>query len=117
LACTLAQWQLLSQAHVQSGHIVEGLEEDHPLSYALAVFAEAGCLAPQRRQGLTPGQVHPFDQGRADRETQLPQAFGAKHDARAERQQFALFFLFDQLPIDQLRMWRTDGPSQAINTC
>ena len=36
-----------------SGNIGAGLEEDHPLSQALAVFAEAGRVTRQRRQGLT----------------------------------------------------------------
>ena len=90
MACTLVQRQRLPQAHVRSGHIVEGLEEDHPLPQALAVFTEAGRLTDQRCQGVTHGQVHPFDQGRADREAQVRQAFGPKHDARAERQQLAL---------------------------
>ena len=92
---------------MRSDHIVEGLEEDHPLPQALAVFAETGRLAPQRRQSLTQGQVHPFDQGRADREAQGCQAGGSQHDASAERQQLALLLLFDHLPIDQIRMGLT----------
>ena len=98
-----------SQTHVRSCHIVEGLEEDHPLPQAFAVFAEAGRLTRQRCQGLTQGQVHPFDQGRADCEAQLRQALGSQHDARAERQQLALFLLLDQLPVDQIWMGLTEG--------
>src|SRR5262249_45482381 len=105
---TLVQRQRLPQAHVRSPHIVEGLEEDHPLPQALAVFTKAGCLARQGSQGLPHRQVHPFDQGRADRVAQARQAFGPKHDARTERQQFALRLLFDQLSIDQIRMGLTD---------
>ncbi len=67
--------QLLPQAHMWSRHIVEGLEEDHPLPQALAVFIETGCLTCQRGQGLTQGQVDPFNQGGADREAQVRQAF------------------------------------------
>ena len=85
VACALVQRQRLPQAHVRSCHIVEGLEEDHPLPQALAVFTEARRLPRQRCQGLTQRQVHPFDQGRAHRVAQVRQAFGAKHDARAER--------------------------------
>jgi len=48
VACALVQWQRLSQAHVWSRHIIEGLEEDHPLPQALAVFTEAGGLPGQR---------------------------------------------------------------------
>ena len=70
VACTLVQWQLAPQAHMRSGDIIEGLKEDHPLPQAFAVFAEAGGLATQWRQSLTQGQVHPFDQGGADREAQ-----------------------------------------------
>src|SRR5262245_14560973 len=76
VACALLPRQWPPQAHMRSPHIVEGLEEDHPLPQALAVFTEAGRLAPQRRQGLTQGQVHAFDQGRADREAQVRQALG-----------------------------------------
>src|SRR5712692_2307800 len=102
-----------SQTHVRSFHIVEGLEEDHPLPQALAVFAEAGRLTRQRCQGLTQGQVHPFDQGRADCEAQLRQALGSQHDARAERQQLALFLLLDPLPVDQIWMGLTEGLTGA----
>ena len=56
---------------------------------------QRGRIAPQRCQGLPSGQVHPFDQGRADREAQVRQAFGAKNDAGAERLQFAVLLLFD----------------------
>src|SRR2546421_4252084 len=101
------QRQRLTQAHVRSGHVVEGLEEDHALPHTLAVFTEAGGLPRQRCQGLTQGQGEPFDQGRADREAQVCQAFGAKHDARAARQQLALFLLLDQLPVNQIRVWCT----------
>ena len=80
-AGALVQRQRLPQAHVRSGHVVEGLEEDHPLPQALAVFTEAGRLTRQWCQGLTQRQVHPFDQGRADRVAQVRQAFGSKHDA------------------------------------
>src|SRR5881227_341459 len=52
VADTLVQGQLPSQAHMRSADIREGLKEDHPLPQALAVFAEARRLAPQRRQGL-----------------------------------------------------------------
>src|SRR4029453_16041086 len=52
VADTLVQGQLPSQAHMRSADIIEGLKEDHPLPQALAVFAEARRLAPQRRQGL-----------------------------------------------------------------
>src|SRR5215510_1322383 len=69
-ACTLVRWQRLPQAHVRSSHIVEALEKDDPLPHALAVFTEAGRLTRQWGQGLTQGQVYPFDQGRADREAQ-----------------------------------------------
>src|SRR6266478_7796289 len=109
MVCALLWWQRLPQAHVWSGHIVEGLEEDHPLPQALAIFTETGRLTGQRCQSLTQGQVHPFDQGRTDREAQVCQAFGAQHDTRAERQQLALLLLFDQLPIDQIRMGLTTG--------
>ena len=85
-ACTLVQRQRLPQAHVRSGHIVEALEKDDPLPHALAVFTEAGRLTRPWGQGLTQSQVHPFDQGRAAREAQVRQAFGAKHDACTERQ-------------------------------
>src|SRR5262249_25095291 len=78
VACTLVQRQRLPQAHVRSGHIVEDLERGHPLPHTLAVFTEAGRLTHQWSQGLTQGQVHAFDQSRADREAQLCQAFGAK---------------------------------------
>src|SRR2546428_5028118 len=61
VALALVQRHLLPQAHVRSGHIVEGLEEDHPLPQARAVFAEAGRLAHQRRQGLPQRQVDSFD--------------------------------------------------------
>src|SRR5262245_8113558 len=100
VACTLVPRQRLLQAHVRSGHIVEDLEKDHALLHTLAVFTEAGRLTRQWGQGLPQGQVHAFDQSRADREAQLRQAFGAKYDARPERQQLALFLLFHQLPID-----------------
>ena len=70
MACPLVQWQLLPQAHMRSGDIIEGLEEDHPLPQVRVVFTEAGRLTRQRCQGLTQGQVHPFDQGRADRAAQ-----------------------------------------------
>src|SRR5215813_13286271 len=113
LPCALSQRQLPPQAHMRSSHIVEGLEEDHALPQALTVFAEAVRFAPQRRQGLTQGQVYPFDQGRADRETQLRQAFGAKHDAGTQCQQCAVLLLFDQLPIDQIWMGLTDGLAWA----
>ncbi len=96
MVCALLRRQRLPHAHVRSRHIVEGLEEDHPLSQALAVFTDTGRLTGQRCQGLTQGHVHPFDQGRTDREAQWCQAFGAKHDARAARSQLALFRLFDQ---------------------
>ena len=75
MVCALMQWQRLSQAHVRSGHVVKGLEEDHSLPQALAVFTEAGCLTGQRCQGLTQRQVHPFDQGCADRMAQGRQAY------------------------------------------
>jgi len=113
VACALVQRQRRPQAHGRSCHIVEGLEEDHPLPQALAVFPEAGRLPHQRCQGLPHGQVHPFDQGRADREAQVRQACGAKHDARAERQQLALLLLRDQLPVDQIGMGRTAGQAGA----
>jgi hypothetical protein len=86
VACVLSQRQLLPQTHRRSGPIVEGVEDDDPLLHALAVFAEARRLVHQRCQGLTQGQVHPFDQGWGDRETQLCQAFGAKHDVGTQRQ-------------------------------
>ena len=73
MAYALVQQQQFPQAHVRACHIVEGLEEDHPLPQAFAVFAEAGRLPRLRGQGLTQGQVHPFDQGRADREAQVRQ--------------------------------------------
>jgi hypothetical protein len=41
------------------------------------------------------------------------QAFGAQHDAGAERQQLAVLLLFNQLPIDQIGMWCTDGLAGA----
>src|SRR5712691_3879299 len=113
VAYALVQWQRLSQAHVWSRHILEGLEEDHALPQALAVFTEAGGLPGQRCQGLPQRQVHPFDQGRADREAQVCQALGSKYDARAERPQLALVLLFDQLPIDQRRMGLTAGLAWA----
>ena len=113
MACTLVQWQLSPQAHMRPGDIIEGLKEDHPLPQTFAVFAEAGGLATQWRQSLAQGQVHPFDQGGADREAQVRQAFGAQHDAGAERQQLAVLLLFDQLPIDQIGMWGTDGRAWA----
>src|SRR5882724_3364390 len=113
MVCALMQWQRLSQAHVRSGHVVKGLEEDHSLPQALAVFTEAGCLTGQRCQGLTQRQVHPFDQGCADRMAQGRQAFGSKHDAGAERPQFALLLLFDQRPVDQIRMGLTAGLAWA----
>src|SRR5437763_6097569 len=50
VACTLEQRQRLPQAHVRSGDMREGLQEDHPLPQAFAVFAEAGCLATPWRQ-------------------------------------------------------------------
>src|SRR5438445_8761048 len=102
-----------SQTHVRSCHIVEGLEEDHPLPQAFAVFAESGRLTRQRCQGLTHGQVHPFDQGRADCEAQVRQALGSQHDARAERQQLAMFPLLDQCPVNQLWMGLTEGLTGA----
>ncbi len=37
-AYALVQWPRLSQAHVWSRHMIEGLEEDHALPQALAVF-------------------------------------------------------------------------------
>ena len=113
MVCALMQWQRLSQAHVRSGHVVKGLEEDHSLPQALAVFTEAGCLTGQRCHSLTQRQVHPFDQGCADRMAQGRQAFGSKHDAGAERPQFALLLLCDQLPVDQIRMGRTAGLAWA----
>src|SRR5712691_12413499 len=113
VAYALVKWQRLSQAHVWSRHIIEGLEEDHALPQALAVFTEAGGLPGQRCQGLPQRQVHPFDQGRADREAQVCQALGAKHDAGAERQQLALLLLRDQLPVDQIGMGRTAGQAGA----
>src|SRR2546425_6139592 len=58
MVCALLWWQRLPQAHVRSGHVVEGLEEDHPLPHALAIFTETGRLTGQRCQGLTQGQVH-----------------------------------------------------------
>ena len=70
VADTLVQGQLPSQAHMRSRDMREGLQEDHPLPQALAVFAAARRLAPQRRQGLPQGQVHPFHQGGADRKAQ-----------------------------------------------
>src|SRR5712691_6216536 len=76
VACPLVQWQRLPQAHMRSGDIIEGLQEDHPLPQAFAVFAEAGGLATPWRQSLAQGQVHPFDQGGADREAQVRQTFG-----------------------------------------
>ena len=97
------------QAHVRSGHIVEGLEEDHPLPHTLAIFTGTGRITGQRGQGLTQSQVHPLDQGRTDRKARLCQALGAKHNTRAERQQLALFLLFDRLPVDQIRMGLTAG--------
>ncbi len=103
-AYALVQWPRLSQAHVWSRHMIEGLEEDHALPQALAVFPEAGGLPGQRGQGLPQRQVHPFDQGRAEREAQGCQALGSKYDARAERPQLALGLLCDQWPIDQRRM-------------
>ena len=113
VACPLVQWQLAPQAHRRSGDIIEGLKEDHPLPQAFAVFAEAGGLATQWRQSLPQGQVHPFDQSGAAREAQMRQAFGAQHDAGAERQQLAVLLLFDQLPRDQIGRGCTDGLAGA----
>ena len=113
MVSTLAQRQLLSQAPVRSGHVVEGLEDDDPLPQALAVCAEAVRLATQWRQGLPHGQGHPFAQGRAAREAQGRQACGAKHDAGAARQQCALRRLCDQLARDQRGMGRTAGRARA----
>jgi hypothetical protein len=104
MACALGRRQRLPQAQVRSGHIIEGMEKAHPLLHALAVFTEAGRLTGQRCQCLPQGQVHPFDQGRADREAPLGQAFGATHDAGAARQQLARLLLFAPRRIDQSRM-------------
>ena len=100
---------------MRSGDIVEGLEEDHPLLQTLAVSAEAVRFATQWRQGLPQGQIHPFDQGRTDREAQVRQAFGSQYDAGAECQELALVLLFDQLPVDQIWMGRTDGLAWAAS--
>jgi hypothetical protein len=78
------------------------------LPQTLAVFAEAGRLAYPRRQGLPQDQVQPFDHGCTNPKAQVGQALGSQHNARAERQQFALLLLFDQLPVEQSRMWLTD---------
>ena len=43
----------------------------------------------------------------------MRQAFGSKHDAGTQRQQFAVLLLFDQLPIDQIWMGLTDGLAWA----
>jgi hypothetical protein len=107
MACAHGRRQLLPQAQVRSGHIIEGMEEAHPFSPALAVVTEAGRLTRQWCQGLTQGQVHPCDQGCAAREAQLRQAFAPQHDRSNQRQQLALFLLFDQLCIDQIRMGLT----------
>src|SRR5262249_835634 len=112
-ACALVPRQRLPQAHVRSGHIVEGMEEDHALPQTLAVFTEAGRLTRQWSQGLTQRQVHSFDQAGPDRAAQLRQAFGTQHDTRAERQPLALALLLDQLPVDQGRMGLTDGLAWA----
>src|SRR5438874_8812725 len=115
MACLLWLRQRLLQAHVGSGHIVEGLEKDHALPQPLAVFTKARRLPRQGGQGLPQGQVDPFNQSRADAQTQTGQAFGANHDARAECQQLALLLLFDQLPVDQIGMgltaWLAGPPS------
>ena len=115
MACLLLLRQRLLQAHVGSGHIVEGLEKDHPLLPPLAVFTKARRLPHQGGQGLPQGQVDSFDQSRADAKAQMGQTFGANHDARTECQQLALMFLFDQLPVDQsgmgLTAWLAGPPS------
>ena len=76
MARALLQRQRLPHAHVRSGYSVEGLEDDDPLPHTLAVFTEAGRLPRQWGQGLTQRQIHPFDQGRAEREAQVRPAFG-----------------------------------------
>ena len=94
----LAHGQLGSQAHVWTGHVIERLEEEHSLPHALAVFAEAGRLARQRRQGLAQGQVQPFDQGRADREAKFGQALGSGRMRVLRVTSFPCFFSLTSWP-------------------
>ena len=105
-------WQWQPPTLMRSCAVVKGLEEDHPLPQALAVFTEAGRLTGRGGQGLTHGQV-PAAHGRADREPQGRQAFGPTHDARAERQQLARLLLSAPLPVDQIWMRRTERRAWA----
>ena len=54
VACPLVQWQLLPQAHMRSGDIIEGLKEDHPLPQAFAVFEQ---LLRSSRRNVSPVEL------------------------------------------------------------
>jgi hypothetical protein len=113
LALACLHWQLGAQTHVWPGDIVERLKEDHPTAHLHTVLAEAGGFADQRGQRLAQGQVQAFDQRRADPETALREAFGSEQDAGADGHELALLLLFNQLPVDQLRVGRDDGLARA----
>ena len=113
LALACLHWQLGAQTHVWPGDVVERLKENHPMAHLHTVLAEAGGFADQRGQRLAQGQVQAFDQRRADPETALREAFGAEQDAGADGHELALLLLFNQLPVDQLRVGRDDGLAGA----
>src|SRR6266536_1803931 len=106
-------WQWQPQTVMRSGKVVKGVEEDDPAPQLLSVFAIAPTLARQRRQGVTQGQVQPLNQTGADLQAKLGQTSRPTADPRGERGEAALFLLFDQLGVDQLRVWFEHGLARS----
>ena len=96
--------QRLTQTLVWSCEVVVGLIEGDATAQLGAVLAEAEALASERRQRMAQSQIEPFDEAGADLESQSGQAFGTDTDSSGHTLKSALFFVLDQLGIDQVRM-------------
>ena len=98
-------WQWQSQTLMRSCKVVKGVEADHPATQLLPVFAKTPALPRQGCQGMAEGQVQALNQTGADLQPKLGQTLSPTADPLGERVQAALLLLFDQLGIDQLRVW------------
>ena len=87
------------------GKIIEGLKEGHTPSHLGPILTETLGFSHQRRQGMTKRKIETFNQAGTNRQPQFRQTLRTAANPIDQLLKSPLTLLFDQLSIDQIRVW------------
>ena len=93
---------------MRSGKIVESVKEGNPSSHLLSVLAKPHALSGKGSKCMTKGEVYPFNEAGADRETKLFESCCPAKNSLGQGLESSFLLFLNDLPVDQVRMGLQD---------